>query len=75
MKGGKFMLLKNPRWVYLFYRGGMALVFSLVFTTSSLYHIQMVHLDPLQLVLVGTALEITHFLCEIPSSPSLSALA
>lgn len=61
------MKTKDPRRIYLFYRGGLALIFSLVFTTSSLYHIEMVHLNALQLVLVGTALEVTHFLCEIPT--------
>lgn len=61
------MKTRDPRRVYLFYRGGIALIFSLVFTTSSLYHIEMVHLNPLQLVLVGTALEVTHFLFEIPT--------
>jgi len=61
------MKTKDPRRIYLFYRGGIALIFSLVFTTSSLYHIEMVHLNPFQLVLVGTALEVAHFLFEIPT--------
>lgn len=59
--------LRDPKSIYLFYRSGLALVFSLVFTAASLYHIKLVHMNPLQLVLVGTMLEITHFLCEIPT--------
>jgi DHA3 family tetracycline resistance protein-like MFS transporter len=40
---------------------------AMVFSVSSIYHINMVHLKPLQLVLVGTVLEITHFIFEIPT--------
>jgi DHA3 family tetracycline resistance protein-like MFS transporter len=40
---------------------------TLVRTAMLLYHIQYVGLTPLQLVLVGTTLETTVFLCEIPT--------
>lgn len=53
--------------VYYIYSAAIALFFSMVFSVSSIYHINMVHLNPLQLVLVGTALEITHFIFEIPT--------
>jgi len=53
--------------VYLILEFGSALLFSFVFTVDSLYHISVVRLNPLQLVLVGTILEGTIFLCEIPT--------
>ncbi len=37
------------------------------FTTSSIYRFEAAGLNPLQLVLVGTVLEATVFLCEIPT--------
>lgn len=40
---------------------------SITFTTSAIYRVQTVGLDPLQLVLVGTVLEATIFLFEIPT--------
>jgi len=40
---------------------------TLVWTAMLLYQIQCVGLTPLQLVLVGTTLEATVFLCEIPT--------
>ena len=40
---------------------------TLVFTVSTIYRLQTVHLDPLQLVLVGTVLEATCFLFEVPT--------
>lgn len=39
----------------------------LVFTTSAIYRVQEVGLNPLQLVLAGTTLEITAFIFEIPT--------
>jgi DHA3 family tetracycline resistance protein-like MFS transporter len=45
--------------------GGFA--FSLILTAYALYYITVARLDPLQLVLVGTALEASYFICEIPT--------
>ena len=53
--------------VYLTLVGGMEMLFSMVFTVSSIYQVTIVGLSPLQLVLVGTALEMTVFLLEIPT--------
>ena len=53
--------------VYLILEFSAALLFSFIFTVDSLYHIAVVRLNPLQLVLVGTVLEGTIFLCEIPT--------
>ncbi len=40
---------------------------ALVFTVNVIYHVTVVRLDPLQLVLIGTILEGTIFLFEIPT--------
>jgi DHA3 family tetracycline resistance protein-like MFS transporter len=53
--------------IYLGLSGVSALLFATVFTTSAVYRIQVAGLDPLQLVLVGTALELAAFLFEIPT--------
>ena len=43
------------------------LIFSFIFTVDAVYQITVAHLSPLQLVLVGTALELTVFVFEIPT--------
>ncbi len=53
--------------VYLFLTAASSLFNYLVFTVSAVYRVNIAHLDPLQLVLVGTALEVTIFLCEVPT--------
>ncbi|NLG51667.1 MAG: MFS transporter [Chloroflexi bacterium] len=53
--------------IYLTLSGGSALFMSLIFTVNVLYHTTVVQLSPLQLVLVGTILEGTVFLGEIPT--------
>ena len=53
--------------VYLLLNGGASLLFSLIFTVDMIYQVTVVGLSPLQLVLVGTTLEATAFLFEIPT--------
>jgi DHA3 family tetracycline resistance protein-like MFS transporter len=53
--------------VYLLLTGMSALAFTLVFTVNMIYQVEVVELNPLQLVLVGTLLEGTVFLFEIPT--------
>ncbi len=53
--------------VYLLMQSGLAFGFGLVFTVSAVYRIRWAGLDPLQLVLVGTALEAAAFLFEVPT--------
>jgi DHA3 family tetracycline resistance protein-like MFS transporter len=53
--------------VYLLIKGTMSFAFALIFTVNLIYHAQTVGLNALQLVLVGTALEVTIFLFEIPT--------
>lgn len=43
------------------------LFFTFIFTVNLLYHVKIVGLSPLQLVLVGTVLELSVFLFEIPT--------
>jgi DHA3 family tetracycline resistance protein-like MFS transporter len=54
-------------WIYLITGGASAFFLSLTFTVTAIYRLQTVHLDPLQLVLVGTVLEATCFLFEVPT--------
>ena len=53
--------------LYLVFQAAQAFLFSLVFTTSNLYQVSVAHLTPLQLVLIGTTLETSVFLFEIPT--------
>lgn len=53
--------------IYLIYSGATAFFFSLVFTVSQVYRIETLHLNPLQLVLVGTVLETSCFIFEVPT--------
>lgn len=53
--------------IYLLYSGITALLFSLVTTVMIVYHIENVHMNPLQLILVGTVLEAVCFIFEIPT--------
>lgn len=53
--------------VYIFLQGAWALVWATAFTLSLVYQVEIAGLTPLQLVLVGTVLEATCFLGEIPT--------
>jgi MFS transporter, DHA3 family, tetracycline resistance protein len=55
------------RPVYLATEFGWSFFSLMVFTASGLFMIQIAHLDALQLVLVGTALEIAAFVFEVPT--------
>jgi MFS transporter, DHA3 family, tetracycline resistance protein len=57
----------NAGTYYLFIETTSALFFSLAFTAMSLYEIQVAGLSPLQLVLIGTTLELSVLLCEVPT--------
>ncbi len=53
--------------VYLIYSTITAVLYTLVFTVNMVYFVRVAHLDPLQLVLVGTVLETTIFIFEVPT--------
>ncbi len=53
--------------VYIIYSGAASLFLSLIFTMSQVYRIDMIKLNPFQLILVGTILEASCFIFEIPT--------
>ena len=57
----------SPVPIYLVLAAGQAICFSLFFTVQLIYHVTVVGLDPLQMVLVGTVLEVTCLLFEVPT--------
>lgn len=70
--GGRATLVRGrrglpPRALYLLLTGASGLVNSITFVTYGLYVVRGAGLDPLQLVLAGTALELSVFLSEVPT--------
>ena len=57
----------RPHAVYYLLGGGTSFFLVLAFTLNQVYYVTVVGLSPLQLVLVGTVLEATCFLFEIPT--------
>ena len=53
--------------VYLFFKFHFSLLFSMATVLSLVYHLEVVGLNAFELVLVGTVLEISCFLLEIPT--------
>ncbi|HZY40398.1 MAG TPA: MFS transporter, partial [Anaerolineae bacterium] len=53
--------------VYLAMEFASSLFFSMIFTVSMVYQVTTVGLNPLQLVLVGTTLEVAAFVFEVPT--------
>ncbi|OQY80978.1 MAG: hypothetical protein B6D41_20340 [Chloroflexi bacterium UTCFX4] len=53
--------------VFLFQEFTGSLLFAVIFTANILYQVQTVGLNPFQLVLVGTVLELTAFIAEVPT--------
>src|SRR3954447_17045459 len=54
-------------YIYLILSAVTAFAGTTMFTLMAVYKVQTVHLDALQLVLVGTMLEASYFLCEAPT--------
>lgn len=57
----------KARLVYLFIEFSASAFFSMMFVTMSLYEATVAGLTPVQLILVGTALEISAFVFEVPT--------
>lgn len=57
----------NARFVYLFIQFSASAFFSMMFVTMSLYEATVAGLTPVQLILVGTALEVSAFVFEVPT--------
>ncbi len=53
--------------VYLIYSTASGFAFSMIVTVNLVYQATVVNLNPLELVLVGTTLEVTAFIFEIPT--------
>ncbi|MCC6299784.1 MAG: MFS transporter [Anaerolineales bacterium] len=56
-----------PSRVYLFIEFSASACFSMMFVVTSLYEATVAGLTPVQLILVGTALEISAFVFEVPT--------
>lgn len=57
----------NARFVYLFIEFSASMFFSMMFVVTSLYEATVAGLTPVQLILVGTTLELSAFLFEVPT--------
>lgn len=57
----------NAYAVYLIFHGSFSFIFSLIVTVNMVYQVTTVGLNPLQLVLVGTALELSAAIFEVPT--------
>lgn len=57
----------SARAVYLVFGAWGGFAWSFINAAYALYYITVAHLDPLQLVLIGTALEASYFVWEIPT--------
>jgi len=53
--------------IYLILSGVYSFAASTIFSINMVYQIEIVKLNPLQLVLVGTTLEVTCFFCQVPT--------
>ncbi|WP_226674917.1 MFS transporter [Mesobacillus jeotgali] len=53
--------------VYLIYAGLTAFLFEMIFTVNEIYRIEVAGFNAFELVIVGTALELSSFLFEIPT--------
>lgn len=57
----------SPYRVYLLLQGTSALFFAAISTMTGVYLVTVAHLSPFQLLLVGTVLETTAFLTQLPT--------
>src|SRR5574342_1430430 len=57
----------NARFVYLFIEFSASALFSMMFVSASLYEATVAGLTPVQLILVGTTLEMSAFIFEVPT--------
>ena len=63
-----FSTLKfNAKFVYLFIEFTASAFFAMMFVVTSLYEATVAGLTPVQLILVGTALEVSAFVFEVPT--------
>ncbi len=60
-------MLRDPYRLHLWRAFIHALASAMAWTSVTVYSIQVIGMTPFQLVIVGTALEVTIFLCEVPT--------
>ncbi len=58
---------KDPTFVYLVLSAGWPLFFGTLAVTNLVYQVQVAHLDPLRLLLVGSVLELTCLVFQVPT--------
>ncbi len=58
---------KDPTFVYLVLSAGWPLFFSMLAVTNLVYQVQVAHLNPLRLLLVGSVLELTCLVFQVPT--------
>ena len=58
---------KDPTFVYLVLCAAWPLFFSMLAVTNLVYQVQVAHLDPLRLLLVGSVLELTCLVFQVPT--------
>ena len=61
------MIQRHPLLVYLGMEAATSLLFAVIFTASSVYQVSVVGLSAFQLVIVGTTLELSVLLFEVPT--------
>ncbi len=64
---GSIVVKPEAYTIYLVSQGALAFLLSIIFTVNLVYQVEVAGLNPVQLVLVGTVLEATVFLLEIPT--------
>jgi MFS transporter, DHA3 family, tetracycline resistance protein len=57
----------SPYPLYLILESGTAFLSGVSFATVTVYWVTVGRLNPLQLVLLGTALEVSYFVCQLPT--------
>src|SRR5512147_1461347 len=63
----RFKTKRDAYSVYLFSEFATSLLFWMIFTVDAVYQVSTVGLNALQLVLVGTTLEVSAFVFEVPT--------
>ena len=58
---------RDPASIYLLLRGGSQLLFAIMGTVNLVYQVEVAHLDPLGLLLVGSVLELTCLVLQVPT--------
>jgi MFS transporter, DHA3 family, tetracycline resistance protein len=66
---------KDPTFVYLVLQAGWSVFFSVLATTNLVYQVEVAHLDPLRLLLIGTVLELTCFVFQVPTGAFADAIS